>query len=398
MKTDAELLRCYVEEGSDAAFTELVQRHLGLVYSVALRRVAGDTHLAEDVAQKVFTDLARKADSLRDRATVSGWLYTSTHLAAAAIVRGERRRRTRETAALTMQTMLSPEESNSDWMRLRPMIDDAIVALRDEDREAIALRFFEKRSFAEVGAALRVTEEAARKRVDRSLDKLRVTLARRGVTSTAAALGLALAAVGTTAVPVALASKVASSALTHAAISGSSSLVTIAKALLPAAAVVALGVWFIGMERDTQRALQPELVRLEAQNRNLFARREENARLARLIADVETLRHAHAELPSLRAALAATTPVRSSAAKVELTLTPAGTINWENEPVKLHEFITRLKLLQTQGAESQIVIRAPGSTFSALAYVIDETRKAEIKHVVVESDVKPDPKFGWWWF
>ncbi|MBI4623339.1 MAG: hypothetical protein HY736_08995 [Verrucomicrobia bacterium] len=90
MNTDVELLRRYVEEKSEAAFTELVQRRIGLVYSVALRRVGGDTPLAKDVAQMVFGDRARKARLLVGRATLSGWHYASAHVASAAIVRRTR--------------------------------------------------------------------------------------------------------------------------------------------------------------------------------------------------------------------------------------------------------------------------------------------------------------------
>src|SRR3954470_21076544 len=103
MNSDSELLRRYVEEKSEAAFSELVQRHIGLVYSVALRRVGGDAHLAEDVTQTVFNDLARKASTLRDRATLGGWLYLSAHHASAAIVRTEHRRKAREMIAHDMQ-------------------------------------------------------------------------------------------------------------------------------------------------------------------------------------------------------------------------------------------------------------------------------------------------------
>lgn len=158
MTADSELLRRYVDEKSETAFAELVQRHVGLVYSVALRRVAGDAHLAEDVAQKVFADLARKAAMLRDRPTLGGWLYASAHLASAAMVRSEQRRKARETEAHSMQTTLTSTEPEPDWTRVRPVIDDVVVILKEEDREAIALRFFEKRSFAEIGLALHVTD------------------------------------------------------------------------------------------------------------------------------------------------------------------------------------------------------------------------------------------------
>ena len=80
----------------------------------ALRLVGGDVHLAEDVAQAVFTDLARKAGSLRGHATLSGWLHTSARFSAANVVRAEQRRRQREQTALTMPSN-STASSEPDW-------------------------------------------------------------------------------------------------------------------------------------------------------------------------------------------------------------------------------------------------------------------------------------------
>src|SRR5262245_7606075 len=111
MMDDSTLLRAYVEDKSEAAFTELVQRHLNLVYSTALRQLAGDTHLAQDVAQTVFTDLARKAPTLVGRAGIAGWLYLGAHHAAAQAVRGAHRRYAREQAAHTLMQMTSSDAS-----------------------------------------------------------------------------------------------------------------------------------------------------------------------------------------------------------------------------------------------------------------------------------------------
>src|SRR5208282_2742343 len=135
MTPDCELLRRYAETRSEAAFAELVQRHVNLVYSAALRQVNGDAHLAQDVAQMVFTDLARKADSLARRTTLTGWLYTSAHFAAAKIVRLESRRRNREEQFMREPTNeFVPEVGRvtpcaPDWEKLRPVLDQAMHEL-----------------------------------------------------------------------------------------------------------------------------------------------------------------------------------------------------------------------------------------------------------------------------
>jgi RNA polymerase sigma factor (sigma-70 family) len=185
------------------------------VYSVALRQVAGDVHLAQDVTQNVFADLARKAPTLLGRTVLSGWLYRSAQFAASDVVRGERRRRAREQATYTMEQLTAPEGPATDWDRLRPWLDEALGELDDPDRDAVALRYFEGRAFAEVGRALALSEEAARKRVERALDKLEAVLSRRGVKSTAAAVGAVLAhPLG--AAPAGLAGTVAGAALSAA--------------------------------------------------------------------------------------------------------------------------------------------------------------------------------------
>lgn len=218
MIEDSELLRRFVEEKSEEAFAEVVRRRIGLVYSVAQRQVGGDAHLAHDVTQKVFVDLARKAPTLLGRAVLSGWLYRSTQFAASDVVRAERRRRAREQESQIMnETTWAPEE-HADWDKVRPLLDDALGALPETDRDAVALRFFEGRHFAEIGQRLHLTEEAARKRVDRALDKLATALSRRGVTSTTAALGAALAGQAAAAAPAGLAASVTSVSLATGAV------------------------------------------------------------------------------------------------------------------------------------------------------------------------------------
>ncbi len=367
MNSDSELLRRYVEERSEAAFTTLVKRHIGLVYSVALRRVGDDTHLAEDVAQRVFSDLARKASSLTERATLSGWLYASSHRASASAVRGEQRRKARETEAHFMETTFTDPAPHADWAELRPVIDDAIVSLKDEEREAIALRYFENRSFAEIGTPLRVTEEAARKRVDRAIDKLRARLARRGVTSTAAIVGVALASVGAASAPLGLPAKIAGEALANAGTPAGGSIAgSLAKVATPAAAVLVIGGLLLQAQRGTNDRLRAELRQLSSETAAIAALRAENSRVARAIAEVETTAPARTERVVQRTAVGGASPApRPISAKVSVS--SEGTLRWNLEPVSLREFLTRLRTLQaTADPEARIVINGAGAAFPAL--------------------------------
>ena len=227
MSDDAELLRRYASENSEAAFAELVRQHLGFVYHTALRHLNGDVHGAKDVAQTVFTDLARKAASLVHRPLLAGWLHTSTRYAALQHRRTERRRQTRDQGAHLMQELTRETDPHAHWERLRPVIDDALHALNPGDREAVLLRFFEGRGFAEIGARLNLSEDGARSRVERVLAKMETLLARRGVTSTAAALSVALAGQSAAAAPVGLASTITVVALNGAIAASTASALTL---------------------------------------------------------------------------------------------------------------------------------------------------------------------------
>src|SRR5258708_948839 len=201
---DAELLRRYAANRAESDFAELVRRHVNLVYSAALRQVNGDAHLAQDITQGVFTDLARKAESVASHRVLAGWLFTSTRFAAAKAVRGERRRHAREAEAHLMQELNRDPAAQLDWARVRPVLDEVLGELPDADREAILLRFFEGRDFAGVGANLDVNDNTARMRVERALDKLQTLLAQRGVTSTTGALAVVLANQAVVAAPAGL--------------------------------------------------------------------------------------------------------------------------------------------------------------------------------------------------
>lgn len=182
MTSDADLLRDFAATGSEQAFTALVSRHANAVYAAAFRQT-GNAHQAEEVMQAVFILLARKAPSVRSHGVLLGWLLQATRFAAADLIKAERRRRLRETAAYQMNLTpesATPSELDRLWDRVAPVLDACLARLRTADRDALLLRFFQNHSLAQVGEHLGIAEDAARKRVTRALDRLRSELAQAG--------------------------------------------------------------------------------------------------------------------------------------------------------------------------------------------------------------------------
>jgi RNA polymerase sigma factor (sigma-70 family) len=210
---DATLLRRYAEECAQDAFTELVRRNMDAVYSAALRRVGGDTHLAQDVAQEVFVILARRTSELANHPVLSGWLYTTTRNVAANLVRRESRRKFREQRDQVMHEPYFSEQNEADWLQVSPVLDEAIDELTENDRLAVLLRYFDRQTFAEIGSVLHLSEDAARMRLARALERLRAALARRSITSSAATVGLLLTRHTVSAAPAGLAISAAGEAL-----------------------------------------------------------------------------------------------------------------------------------------------------------------------------------------
>jgi len=261
MLDDRQLLRRYAADGSEFAFRELVSRYVNLVYSTALRRVGGDVHRAEDVAPIVFTDLARKAALLPQNIVLAGWLHRATRYAAAQSLRTEQRSRRREQDAIAMDTF-KPEPA-PDWEQIRPLLDDALDQLVRADRDALVLRYFEQRSLAEVGIALNATEDAARKRVSRALDKLRAHLVRRGVTATAGGLSLAISVNAVQATPAGLAATLTNASLSGATAAGIGTTLTLLKFMSATKLKLGLGALVLAgattmlvIEHQSQAALQ----------------------------------------------------------------------------------------------------------------------------------------------
>lgn len=286
MPTDAELLQRYARDRDEAAFAELVRRHLGLVYAAAHRRTGGRAQVAEEVAQKVFCDLARKSAALCRHPALPGWLYRSTRYAAIDALRAECRR---EKLAQEFGNMSdsSAAADGVDWERLRPVLDAAMDALPDRDREVMLLRYFHGLSYVEVGARLQLNENAARMRADRALTKLRAQLERRGVTSTTAALALVMANPALASAPAGLAAGVTTAAVAVApagAIGTAASLFLMSKLTVPIlSAAVAAGLTALVWTSAVPTVGAGELAALRAENVRLKSATAAGAPAASLV-------------------------------------------------------------------------------------------------------------------
>lgn len=221
---DLELLHHYALAGSEDAFAALVSRHVDMVYSVALRRV-GNPEAAQEIAQAVFIILARKSRQLSSGTILPAWLHQTTRLTAAHWVRTEMRRAHREQEAY-MQSLTNAPEPDV-WEQVAPLLDDAIAGLGEKDRNAIVNRFFQGRNLAQVGASLGTSEDAAHKRVNRAVEKLRNYFVKRGIAVSAGALVTAISANSVHAAPGDLASIIAATAAAKGAITAAPTLTLI---------------------------------------------------------------------------------------------------------------------------------------------------------------------------
>lgn len=200
MSDDTILLCRYVEQRSDDAFTALVRRHINLVYFSALRQTGGDALRAEDAAQETFLRLSKSARQLQNHPALAGWLHATACNCAREMKRSELRRTHREQVTQG-SPVVSDSAFDAEWLKVRPVIDEALLELPEPDREAVLLRFFEGQSFSEIGSRLHVAENAARMRVTRALELLAGILSKRGITSSAVALEAVLAIPAATAAP-----------------------------------------------------------------------------------------------------------------------------------------------------------------------------------------------------
>ena len=183
---EPQLLQAFAACRSDDAFGSLVNEYVGLVYAACFRQLK-DSHLAEDAAQAVFLLLSRKAGTLRE-ASPAGWLLTTSRYVCANMRKSRERRLSREQVVAMHPHTPAPDENND----LLELLDEALCHLRAGEREALVLRYLREESMGDVATMLGVSQAAARKRVDRGMEKLRSYFARRGIAATPAGLGVVL--------------------------------------------------------------------------------------------------------------------------------------------------------------------------------------------------------------
>lgn len=225
---DWELLKDYCRNGSEEAFATLVNRHLDLVYSAALRQVRSP-EAAQDVTQSVFADLARSAHRLKPDTLLPAWLYEVTRRTAIDLIRKESRRQSREQRGLEMTDM---NTGSSDWTHIEPLLDEAMESLRPTDRAAVVLRYFQNKSLREVGQSLGLSEDSAQKRVSRATERLRHFLSKRGITVGTSGLAVVLAANAVQSAPAGLGSLVCSASIISGAAIHTATTLGVTKAIV----------------------------------------------------------------------------------------------------------------------------------------------------------------------
>jgi|GEM_PF-2021910 len=189
--TDRELLAAFAREDDEGAFAEVVRRYGGLVFGAALRR-SGDHGLAEEAAQNVFTIMARKAAALAEHPALAAWLQKAAAYESARAVEKEHNRR-RIMNVYQQENPVTEGNEDPPWQEALPLLDDAVAALPEPDRQVLLLRYWQALPFKSIAAAQGSTVGACEKRVERALEKLSRGLRRRGVVVGVGALGAGLA-------------------------------------------------------------------------------------------------------------------------------------------------------------------------------------------------------------
>jgi RNA polymerase sigma factor (sigma-70 family) len=352
--SDWEQMQDYCRNGSEEAFASLVNQHLDLVYSAALRQVRSP-EMAQDVTQSVFADLAQSAHRLRADTVLPAWLYEVTRRTAVDLIRKESRRQCREQKHLEMADMNS---GSSDWTQIEPMLDEAMESLKQADRAALLLRYFQNKSLREVGENLGLSEDGAQKRVRRATERLRHLLSKRGVTVGTSGLTAVLAANAVQSAPAGLSSVVCSASMISAAtiqpattlgVTKAIAMTTIQKCSIGAVLAAALGAGVY----EAQRASRFQARSLELEQRQAPLAQEvqqlrqsqgqATAKLEQAQQEIDRLSHLTAELPKLRGQLAR---LQHDSAELGKLKGPGNTTNSESAEIAAASWLARADQLR----------------------------------------------------
>lgn len=393
LNDDAALLRDYLDERSDVAFTEVVRRHLELVAAVARRRAGEDLAAADAIVHATFHRLAEEAHGLRRQGMIVAWLH------AAAVEAGP-------STAASPRASATAANPPANWDF---GLDLALGELPEEDRTALLLHYAEGRGLDEVALALDLGRAAAVLRLSRALDKLRAVLAGRGVRPGLTVLRDLLQQPSGPPAPPGRVELVARAALAAVptvteheseAVGVLGSLVGMINSgvALGVAALVVAGTTLAWGYRTNTR-LEGEITRLHGDNQTLAALQRDNRRLARLVAEAEELRREAAELPALRAAVFPGGP-QAAAGNAVLTLAGAASLRWDNEPLAKVDVAARLQEFRRRfpAPETMLVIRANAVPAADVIAVLEEARKAQLTRIQIEGETIAEDGTGGWLF
>jgi RNA polymerase sigma factor (sigma-70 family) len=348
--SDLQLLENYAQRNSQDSFATLVNRHLNLVFSAALRQVHSP-QLAEEISQSVFADLARSANKLKPDTILAAWLYEVTRRTAIDAVRRESRRQLREKVAHELTAMNATAD---DWTEIEPFLDEAMHALNETDRAAVLLRYFENKTLREVGETLGTTDDAAQKRVSRAVERLREFFSKRGVTIGASGLVVLISANAVQAAPIGLAVTIATAvtlaetsiAATTATLTKNIAMTTLQKTLVGAALIAVVGTGIYESQQNFR--LKHKIQRFAQQQTSLVnqiqalqrERDKATERLIGLIAENEKLKFNPNEKELLK--------LRGEVARLKHLVVEDTEAQTESDPVEVaaRKWLTKVNLLK----------------------------------------------------
>ncbi|EEF62867.1 RNA polymerase sigma factor [Pedosphaera parvula] len=384
MTSDLELLQNYVKNKSEESFAALVNRHLNLVYSAALRQVRSP-QLAEEVAQSTFTDLASSAHRLAPDTILAAWLYQVAHRTAINVVRREARRQLREQVACELTAM---NATTADWTHIAPLLDEAMHALDNTDRTAVLLRYFENKSLREVGQTLGVSDDAAQKRVGRAVERLREFFTKRGITIGASTLVVILSANAVLAAPITLFTAITTATaltgtITTATATQAVAMTTLQKTLIATALAAAVGVGIYESRQSSnyrsqfQTAQQQQRLLSEQITRLTQERDDAMHRLASIGNGNQSSNQNSAQLLKLRAEV---TRLRNEQDRLAQLLNEDSTLSPDPMEMRAKLWMDKVRRLKEKLEQN------PGKSIPELKYLSDQ----DWLEVVKDADVVTD--------